>query len=262
MERGGLKEDETMSDVTVSRKQRLRTLENQIREAAENIQTSGLAIGRWLCEIRDEELWKDEHASWNEYLKVCADELVGKTFSQSALFIRAAEISERIPAGISSDVRTNLTASHLNELGRLVPTVGKDDERGAEKDYSRLRKQDVARVLKAAAEFAEGETVSVRDIRRAVDEELGVDRSKQAKDTKQQREKEDEERQQEQEEAATPERRLEDLLWELKQYTEGLRAMVAEIGTAEWKRWKANNQILIKRLIAGWGAFADMLRSE
>src|SRR5262245_16254136 len=145
-----------MNDVTVSRKQRLRTLENQIRSAAEEIQKNGLEIGRWLCEIRDDELWTDDYASWNEYLKATADELVGKSFTQASYLIRAAEVAKRLPETISADVRTNLGASHLSELGRLAPTVGKEGERGAEKDYSRLRKQDVARVLRAATEIAGG----------------------------------------------------------------------------------------------------------
>src|SRR5262245_56954937 len=141
-----------MNDVTVSRKQRLRTLENQIRTAAEEIQKNGLEIGRWLCEIRDDELWTGDYASWNEYLKAMADELAGKSFAQASALIRAAEIEKRLPGDISLDVKTNLGPSHLSEIGRLAPTVGKDGERGAEKDYSRLRKQDVARVLRAATE--------------------------------------------------------------------------------------------------------------
>ncbi len=174
--------------LTASRKQRLRTLENQIRKNAEAIQKNGLQIGRDLIEIRDQELWVEEYESWNQYLKDMANELVGKSFSQSANLIKAAEISKKLPGQISPDVKTNLNASHLSELGRLAPTSGKQGERGAEKDYSRLRKQDVARVLKKAVEIADSETPSVRDIRKAVDHDLGIDRSEKAKEAKRQRE--------------------------------------------------------------------------
>src|SRR5215831_3100149 len=145
------------TDLTVSRKQRLRTLENQIRKAADEIQKNGLEIGRWLCEIRDDELWQEECESWSAYLKEKADELVGKSFSQAARLIRAAEVAERLPPPGSSVNGTTLGPQHLDELGRLAPNVGKrDGVGGVEKDYSRLRTQDVARVLKSAAKLAEG----------------------------------------------------------------------------------------------------------
>jgi hypothetical protein len=145
-----------MANVTESRKQRLRTLENEIRKAAEEIQRNGLAIGRWLCEIRDDELWEEEYDSWSAYLRGVAEELVGKSFAQATSLIRAAEVERRIPANISLDVKTSLEPSHLTELGRLAPNVGRTDGPGAEKDYSRLRSQDIARVLKSATANASG----------------------------------------------------------------------------------------------------------
>ena len=48
------------------------------------------------------------------------------------------------------------------------------------KDFSRLRKQDVRRVLKKAAEYAGGNAPSVRDVRKAVDHDLGIDRAAKA----------------------------------------------------------------------------------
>lgn len=176
-----------MADIAMNKKQRLRTLENQIRKAAETIQHNGLDIGRWLCEIRDDELWGDEYPSWNEYLKATADELVGKSFAQAANLIRAAEVSKRLPE-LSIIDNTELGPTHLAELGRLAPNVSNGDSKGVEKDYSRLRTQDVARVLKVATEKAGGESPSVRDIRAAVDEDLGIDRTAKAKEAKQERE--------------------------------------------------------------------------
>ena len=48
-----------MPDMTVSRKQRLRTLENQIRSNYEAFVATGFA----LKEIRDEELYKEDEDS-------------------------------------------------------------------------------------------------------------------------------------------------------------------------------------------------------
>lgn len=176
---------------TVSRKQRLQTLENQIRTAATEIQKNGIQIGRDLCEIRDEELWTDDYPSWNQYLKDQEDKLVGKSFAQAAALIRSAEISKRIPASMINHTK-DLGATHFQELGRLAP----DDpnSRGTTKDYSRLRKQDVARVLKKAKEIAGDKEPTVREIRKAVDHDLGIDRVERAKATKKEREERDKER--------------------------------------------------------------------
>ena len=99
--------------------QRLETLENDIRKAAAEIQKNGLRIGQALLEIRDNQLWADGYESWNRYLKERAKELVGKSFTQSTNLIRAAEISKRLPASVQS---TELSPTHLNEIGRLART--------------------------------------------------------------------------------------------------------------------------------------------
>ena len=109
---------------TEGRRQRLRTLEESIRQAAEEIQRNGLVIGHALCEIRDEELWEGEYESWNEYLKEMAVQLVGRSFAQAALLMRAAEVDKRIPANLSIVDKTELTPAYLAELGRLAPNVG------------------------------------------------------------------------------------------------------------------------------------------
>jgi hypothetical protein len=169
--------------LTANKHLRLRALEERIKESAGNIQKSGLQIGEWLIEIRDDELWSDGHDSWGAYLKCIGEELVGKSFAQSQCLIRAAEISRKLPQG-SIDVNTTLTGSHMTELGRLAPTVGKaNGSGGSTKDYTKLRKEDIKRVLKKAVEISDSETPSVRDIRKAVDADLGIDRAAKAKAT-------------------------------------------------------------------------------
>lgn len=237
-----------MATLSVDRKQRLRSLENSIRKAAGEIQKNGLEIGRYLCEIRDEELWSDSHESWNQYLKEMADDLVGKSFSQAANLIRAAEISRKIPNMSTSrngiDVNT-ITASHFSELARLAPTTKNDEGAGTSKDYSKIRTPDIARVLKRAAEISEGEVPSVRDVRKAVDIELGVDRKpKQDNEPKQDNGI--------------------DLPVYLRQkigQIEGITELLAEVPVDGWKQLEKSDPKLAERLATVCDGLAELLRS-
>ncbi len=177
-----------MGTLTVSRKQRLRTLETEIRKASDNIQSNGLLIGRYLCEIRDEELWQEDYDSWSQYLKDRAEELVGKSFAHSSNLIRAAEVQKRLPSNNDIVDKNVLTPSHFSELARLAPLANREDRKDPQasnaRDYSQLRKQDIARVLQKATERAGGESPTVIHVRMAVDEDLGIDRAAKAKAAK------------------------------------------------------------------------------
>ena len=74
--------------------------------------------------------------------------------------IAIAAVEAKIGDDIRPHVGPNLSHRHYNEIGRLADLKGKTSGKGVEKDYSKLRKQDVARVIKAA-----GPEPSVRDIR-------------------------------------------------------------------------------------------------
>ena len=104
----------------LARKERLRTLENQIRTAAGEIQKKGLEIGRWLCEIRDDELWTEEYHSWSEYLRAMTGELVGKSFSYAAKLIQAAEVAKRLPPPGSLPGETTLEKIPPGPLREVV----------------------------------------------------------------------------------------------------------------------------------------------
>jgi hypothetical protein len=131
--------------LSISKQQRLRTLEKNIRDEAAKIQSSGLAIGQYLMEIRDDHLWKDDFESWNQYLKERAGELVGKSFLQAARLISAAEIAKRLPSSFIDE--TTVTATHLSELGRLAPNSGKNTSGGG------YVPEDVHRSLLIGEEF-------------------------------------------------------------------------------------------------------------
>ena len=135
-------------------------------------------------DVRDDELWADEFPSWPEYLKERAQELVGKSFGRAQFLIDMTEVAERIPVAAISSVAAEFTPEHLKEIKRLAPD-SKDDAR--KKDLGKLRKADVARVLKSATEIAGDKPPSVRDVRKAVDQELGIDRAAKAEKTKEER---------------------------------------------------------------------------
>jgi hypothetical protein len=172
---------------------------------------------------------------------------VSKSFGQAAGLIRAAEVDRKMPARISSDVRTNLGPSHLNELARLAPNVGHSDSPGVEKDYSRIRATDIERVLKAAAGLTDDGSVSVRVLRKAVDADLGIDRTEKAKETRERREAE-----------AHP-----DLLPYLRDMAGRLEADLKHLqGVPEsgWKRLAESNPETIRCLVEACSALADLLR--
>lgn len=136
----------------------------------------------------------------------------------------------------------------MAELGRLAPTVGKDGEPGAEKDYSRLKKTDIARVLKAATKSAGDKLPSVRDIRKAVDDDLGIDRATQAAETKKRREHD----------------RQIDLPDFLRQETGKLEATInilAKVPAEGWEQLAESHPGLAERLAAVCDELAEFLRS-
>ena len=233
-----------MTTMTTNRKQRLRTLENRIRKNAESIGKTGLEIGRDLIEIREEELWADEYESWNQYLKEMVSDLVGKSFGQAVKFIRAAEIRKRLP---DNKIIDDLKPAHLTELGRLAPDKGKDDSAGKEKDYSKIKTRDITRVLKKAVEIADSETPSVRDIQKAVDHDLGIDRAAKAKKTKEKNESRGVE--------------LADYLRSKIGQLEAIAEHLADVPTDGWALLEDCDPGLAKRLAAACDELAELMRS-
>lgn len=230
-----------------ARKQRLRTLENQIRTLAEEITTNGIEIGKRLCEIRDDELWAEEYDSWNQYLKQHAEELVAKSFAQAKFLIRSAEVAKRLPSRIIDN--PDLAPAHLTEIGRLAPNV-RNANGVEEKDYSQLRKQDVSRVLKVAEQIATErgeEKPSVRDIRKAVDQDLGINRAAKAVESKRERELE-----------SQPE--LHRSLYDYIGTIEGMRDALATVPQDGWKWLRKEHPGLVKRLTKACESLTTLLK--
>jgi len=227
--------------LTANKHLRLRALEERIKESAGNIQKSGLQIGEWLIEIRDDELWAEGHDSWEGYLKDKSDSLVGKSFSQAKTLIDAAVINTKLP---DKDLTSNLTASGVAELRRLAPQ-SKSGKRN-EKDYSQILESDVERVLEAAVEISDSKTPSVRDIRKAVDADLGIDRAAKAKAT-----------QKKNNEGVDVAGYLLGKAGQIEVITERL----AEIPADAWKLLEGSHPGLAERLAAACDELAELLRS-
>jgi len=223
-------------------------IEAHIKTCAESIQKNGLEIGRDLIEIRDEYLWKDEYDSWSDYLKRMANELVGKSWSSGIKLIQAAEVANRVPTRFN--VESSLAPNAFAEMARLAPQKPKSDGRGMEKDYSKLLKKDVERVLKNAVVISGSEAPSVRDIRKAVDADLGIDRTAKAKETKQ---------------VATDERdkrnELPNYLREKKGTIEGITANLAKVPADGWTQLEKSHPKLAEQFAAACDTLAELLRS-
>ena len=235
--------------LTANKHLRLRALEERIKESAGSIHKSGLQIGEWLIEIRDDELWAENYNSWGEYLKTIGEELVGKSWAQSTRLIQAAEISRKLPVNRCdvTPIKQELTASHLSELGRLAPVQKKaDGGAGIAKDYGSLKTKDIESVLEKAVELSSGETPSVRDIRKAVDHKLGVDRAAKAKAT-----------QKKNNEGVDVAGYLLGKAGQIEVITERL----AEIPADAWKLLEGSHPGLAERLATACDELAELLRS-
>jgi hypothetical protein len=240
-----------MPTLATNRKQRLRTLEDEIRKASDSMYENGLEIGRHLCEIRDDHLWADEYESWNQYLKDKAEFLVGKSFTAATKLVQSAEIAKRLPSSINVYTESQLSASHMRELSRLVPDRTKGDgSPGREKDYSQLRKQDVARVLKKAAELSGTDSPSVRDIRKAVDIDQGIDRAAKAKDTKDTNGK-----------YGSDPFDLPNYLTTRRGLIEGITSNLAKVPGEAWEELAESHPKLAERLAEACDELASLLRS-
>src|SRR5262249_17957176 len=132
------------------------------------------------------------------------------------------------------------------EFGRLAPQLEGHERR---RDYDRLRKQDVQRVAKKVIAHCEEEEVkpTASIVRRFVDEDLGIDRAAQARETKRQREEE---------EAPELGQFLIDLTGRIEAEMEKLQA-VPEDG---WVLLRRERPKVIRRLIAAALGLADFLK--
>jgi hypothetical protein len=165
-----------MAQLSVDRKQRLRTLEKSIRGTMEQFVETGNA----LKEIRDDELYREDgFESWEQYLKNRVGEVYGIEESQVRRLITASIVRMKLPdpeklLPSKEGDKPTWTPNVVNEFARLAP---KDESKhGSPRDLQSLRKQDVQRVAKAAVEIAkeQGKPVTAAIVREAVNADLGI----------------------------------------------------------------------------------------
>ncbi len=222
-----------MPDMTVSRKQRLRTLENEIRSGMEEFYYTGMK----LKEIRDDELYKeDDFATWEAYCRERWD----WSGEHCRRLIVASEYRAKLPTPPIGGVEWS--EGSVRELTRL------EDKRDAAKVAAKVVKA-VEQSEKEAAKNPEVKPLKLTaaTVRKFVDEDLGVDRSAKAQETKQRNE-----------EGRYPEFSV--LLVDLTGRIEGEKEKLAKVPPEAWKRLAETKPNVIKRLIAASEALAELLR--
>lgn len=232
-----------MGALTVSRKQRLRTLENRIRKNFESFVQTGMD----LKEIRDEELYKEDgFEKWSHYLKQRVGEHFGIERSQVKSLIQCAEIRPKLPElnlGQRAGPNDGWSQRAVQEFGRLVPERNDDPRK---KDYAALRKSDAARVAKAAVTLAGDGPLTSTHVRKAVDVELGIDRSAKASETKR---------------ASGTTRKLEDYIESKIGQIEGIIENLSEVPVDSWTLLGDSQPGLAERLATACDELAGLMRS-
>jgi hypothetical protein len=235
-----------MPDMTVSRKQRLRTLENQIRKNYEAFVATGFA----LKEIRDDELYQeDSFETWDAYLKERVATEFGIEERQVRYLISSAQIRTKLPDLSGTAVpEAEWSVKAVNEFGRLAP---QDEDHEQRRDYDRLDKRDVNRVAKKVIDHCEqeGTKPTATIVRKFVDEDLGVNRAAQAKETKRRREAESK---------VDLHRFLDDMTGRLEAEVE-LLSPLADNESA-WKLLRKEHPGVMKRFIEACDSLADLIR--
>lgn len=244
----GGRECDAMVSTLSDRKQRLRTLENNIRSNYEKFVSTGNA----LKEIRDDRLYEaDGFPTWDAYLKQRVGEDFGIEARQVYTLIQASTLRPKLPdlpkglhRGAESEP-TQWSQKAVAEFARLAPEA--TTERGKIRDVASLRKQDVQRVAKRAVEKAKelGKPVTAAIVREAVNEDLGIKPKPQSK----------------------PEPKQDfgiDLPVYLKNkigQLEGIIELLAEVPADGWKQLEKSEPQLAERLATVCDQLAALLRS-
>jgi hypothetical protein len=229
-------------------RERLRELEAEIRDGLESFFRTGMR----LLEIRDRELYRaDGFATWEDYCRTRwewshrhANRMITAADYRSALPSLSGG-TKLIPAG--GDRPNEWSEATVRELTRL----------GNKRDAARVAAKVVKAVEKGARQAAGDPKakplrLTAGVVRKFVDEDLGVDRAKQAKETKKQRE-------QAHEEAAHPD--VGRYLFTLADDLGRERARFATLGEADWKRYREHSPHLIERAIAACQSLEAVLRA-
>ena len=228
--------------IVVNRKQRLRTLEKDIRKLADNIHKNALEVARDLLEIKEEHLWKEVgYTSFEKYVRENSEKLCGRSPTWSLGLVGVGEVDRKLKS-TPIDWST-LQASHYNELVRLAPTERTADNKGNAKNFRKLKVETLTTVLNAAKLIAAPDPPSVRDVRKAVDARLGIKRAKK-------KEEDDDDGI--------------DLAEYIRQRTGTIQGMIANLAAVPadgWKLLEDTHPLLAEEMAAVCDELAGLLRS-
>lgn len=222
-----------MGTLTVSRKQRLRTLEKEIRSGMEEFYYTGMK----LKEIRDDELYKEDgFETWESYCRERWEWNANYVYK----LIAASEYREKLPDCTTGTQQWSERS--VRELTRIP------DKKQAARVAAKIVKE-VERSEKQAAKDPEAKPIklSASTVRKFVDEDLGVNRQAKAAETK--RERED----------TRP--RIEDYLRSKLGVIEAITENLADVPGEAWELLEENEPGLAERLATACDQLAELLRS-
>lgn len=209
-----------MTTLTVSRKQRLRALENEIRSGMEEF----YYVGMRLREIREDELYKED--GFDNWQKYCRERW---EFSKQHVgrLIEAAEYRGAIKSNPVGDSRWSERS--VRELTRI----------GDKKEAARVAKKIVDRIEKGGIE-----KLTSSFVKKVVDEELGVKRNGHAK------------KESKKSEGINPR----DFMMDTIGTIDGTRNALKGIPKDAWRLFNKDNPRLIKHLITACDSLTAFLR--
>lgn len=227
-----------MGTVTVSRKQRLRTLEKAIRQGMEEFYYTGMK----LKEIRDDELYKEDgFATWEAYCRKRWE--WGADYARK--LIRAADYRDALPSAPKAKSKTDTNSiGQWSELSVRELTRIPNKRQAARVAQKIVKEVEKSRKQAAADPGVKPLNLSASTVRKFVDEDLGVDRAAKAKQTKQ----------------AEKRPELRDYLDRKTGTIEGVLEALQQVPKDAWLWLNEDNPQLVKRLITACNSLATFLR--
>lgn len=163
-----------MAMTKTERKQRLRTLENQIRKNLEAF----VVVGNSLAEIQEKNLFLEHvddegeplYLTWTNYLAHKVDDEFGIAGRHAKRLVLTAQIRPRLP-DLGPRAARGWTQREIEAFTELAPQSSDHSQRY---DFHRIDKQQAKRVTTSAIELAGGvDALNSTFIKKAIAAELG-----------------------------------------------------------------------------------------
>jgi hypothetical protein len=227
--------------IAVSRKKRLRALEDEICSGLEEFYYTGMK----LKEIKDDQLYKEDgFETWEVYCKVRWE----WSNSYVARLITSSEYREKLPSPSSNlpngqEKLLEWSERSVRELTRLEN----------KKDAARVAAKVLKAVEQSAKEVAKDPKakrliLSAATVRKFVDADLGVDRAAKAKETRRKNEEPEETEIGPEEKGFAYPSKVRELLIDATDSMNFVAEMLKNAGDDEWTPFSESNPGVVKRL--------------